>query len=94
MHLDTAPVAPGCLVAIFTPERTTGTFIHPSGVSCDITSSTGNIQLPLDWWVTRHPELAPTASGTATFDCQGSDGTWLKLEADFTIPLNAWTLAC
>ena len=44
--------------------------------------------------MTRHPELSPTAWGKVMFDCQGSDGTWLKLEAEFTIPLKAWTLLC
>ncbi len=82
-------------MAVFTPEGTTGTFIHPTGASCDITSSTGYIELPSLWDLYRNgnPPFS-TASGSVMFDCESSDGTALKLDGEFTIPLSTWTLPC
>jgi hypothetical protein len=94
-HLDREATARGCLAAVFTPEGTTGNFIDPSGARCDIVSSTGSIAFPWDWLLSLdgswpHGNL----NGDVTFDCEGSDGTNLQLEAKFTLPFSIWTQPC
>ena len=93
---DRVARAPGCLVAVFTPQGTMGNFIHPSGATCDITAAKASIQLPPP---VRSPPVdggppPDAAVGTFEFNCQGGDGTHLFLGGHFLLPVSTWQLAC
>jgi len=89
-HLDRDTWMPGCLVAVFTPGGTTGTFITPKSFSCDITSAKATIQLP----PASGGAPSDVAVGTFDFECMGSDGIHLLLDGHFVLRSAAWTLLC
>jgi len=95
-HIDRGPAAPGCLLAIFTAGGTTGSFIHPSGAYCDITSAKATIQLPPPNWAPPSDGGPPpdAAVGTFEFNCENTDGTHLFLGGQFILPVSSWTLLC
>jgi hypothetical protein len=83
---DATAAAPGCLAAVLDPGGATGEFIHPTGVRCSVNSASGTINLP----PLRNSPRSEAATGTFVLDCAAADGTTLKLQGTFALPMYSW----
>lgn len=82
---DATAAAPGCLVVVLDQWGATGEFIHPTGVRYRVNSASGIINLPPLF----NPPPGEAATGTLVLECAGSDGTTLKLQATFAVPMTS-----
>jgi hypothetical protein len=85
-HDDATAAAPGCLAAVLDKWGATGEFIHPTGVRCSVNAASGIIHLP----PFRNPPSDGAATGTFVLECAEGDGTTLKLQGTFTLPMFWW----
>jgi hypothetical protein len=76
----------GCLAAVLDERGATGEFIHPTGVRCSVNSASGIINLPPA--LNTPPDQA--ATGMFVLECAVSDGTTLKLQGTFALPVLSW----
>jgi hypothetical protein len=89
--------AAGCLAAHFTRDGVRGDFVRPDGARCDLTAARAAIQVPPPQGtapVDGGPTPGPTATGTFTLDCIGSDGAHLIINGELALPTMTTVLAC
>lgn len=93
---DGMEAVPGCLTLQLSAAGVTGSFVHPTGVRCDVRSASAAVEMPLPPWSLPGDAGASgsAATGTFTLDCMDSDGTHLVLDGRFALPVQTYALLC